>query len=332
MTEPKTMRQIEIAQPGGPEVLKLAEGPIPSPGEGEVLIKIQAAGVNHADLLQRAGRYRMRPGWSAIPGLEASGTVAAVGVGVTRWKEGDEVCALLTGGGYAEYVSVPAPQCLAFPKGVNAIEAASLLETFFTVWQNVFDLGGLKQGETLLVHGGSSGIGITAIQIAKALGSRVLVTAGSDAKCEACRKLGADAAINYRETDFEQEVHKITEGRGVDVILDMVGGSYTLRNLRSLAQRGRLVYIAFLESARAEIDLSLFLAKQLTITGSGLRPQTVERKAEIAACLERRVWPVLESGKIRPVIDSVFKLEDAAEAHRRMESSRHIGKIMLQVS
>jgi putative PIG3 family NAD(P)H quinone oxidoreductase len=319
------MRQIEITQPGPAEVLKIGTAPIPTPGEGEVLIEVQAAGVNRADLLQRMGRYNLRPGVSPIPGLEVSGTIAGLGPGAARWKLGDSVCALLNGGGYAEYAVTPAVQCLPFPEGLNAMEAGSLPETFFTVWLDVFDLGGLKPGETLLVHGGSSGIGVTAIQLAKALGSRVMVTAGSDAKCEACRKLGADVAINYRATDFEKEA------RGVDVILDMVGGSYTIRNLRSLAPGGRLVYINFMESSKAEIDLALILGRQLTITGSGLRPQPVERKGRIAKNLEERAWPLFPAGKIKPVIDSVYPLEDAAEAHRRMESSEHIGKIMLAV-
>ena len=321
------MRQVEIVQPGGQ--LKIADAPIPAPGPGEVLIKVQAAGVNRADLLQAAGRYALRPGVSPILGLEVAGTIEALGVGASRWNVGDRVCALLTCGGYAEYAVTPAVQCLPFPDGLDAIQSGSLPETFFTVWLDVFDLGGLKPGETLLVHGGSSGIGITAIQIAKALGSRVIVTAGSEVKCAACRNLGADLAINYRVTDFEAEVKK--EARGVDVILDMVGGSYTIKNLRLLTPGGRLVYIHFLESAKAEIDLSLIVGRQLTITGSGLRPQTVERKAKIARDLEERIWPLISSGRIHPVVDSVYPLEDAAEAHRRMESSQHIGKIMLQV-
>ena len=322
------MRQAEIVQPSGE--LKIVEAPIPVPGPGEVLIKVQAAGVNRADLLQRTGRYALRPGVSPILGLEVAGTIEALGdalrPGVGRWNVGDRVCALLTGGGYADYAVTPAEQCLPFPHGLDAILAGSLPETFFTVWLDVFDLGGLKPGETLLVHGGSSGIGVTAIQIAKALGSRVFVTAGSEEKCEACRMLGADLAIDYRTSDFEREAGN------VDVILDMVGGSYTIRNLRALAPGGRLVYINFMESAKAEIDLSLILGRQLTITGSGLRFQTVERKAKIARDLEERVWPLISSGKIRPVLDSIYLLESAAEAHRRMESSQHIGKIMLQVS
>jgi NADPH:quinone reductase len=327
------MRQVEIVQPRGE--LRVVEAPVPVPGPGEVLIKVQAAGVNRADLLQAAGRYSLRPGVSPIPGLEVAGTIEALGRGTSRWSVGDRVCALLTGGGYADYAVTPAAQCLPRPRGPDAVQfdailAGSLPETFFTVWLDVFDLGGLEAGETLLVHGGSSGIGVTAIQLAKALGSRVFATAGSEEKCEACRVLGAELAINYRTTDFEAEIKK--EAGHVNVILDMVGGSYTGRNLRILAPGGRLVYIHFLESARAEIDLSLIVGRQLTITGSGLRPQTVERKAKIAQDLEERVWPLISSGQIRPVIDSIYLLESAAEAHRRMESSQHIGKIMLQVS
>lgn len=322
------MRQVEIVAGGK---LQIVEAPIPVPGPGEVLIKVQAAGVNRADLLQRAGRYALRPGVSPILGMEVSGTIEALGAGAPRWAIGDRICALVTGGGYAEYAVAPAPQCLPIPDGLDMIQAGSLPEAFFTVWLDVFDLGGLKPGETLLVHGGSSGIGITAIQLAKALGSRVIVTAGSEEKCEACRKLGADVAINYRIADFEKEADP------VDVILDMVGGSYTIKNLRLLAPLGRLVYLNFMESSKAEIDLSLILGRQLTITGSGLRPQTIERKAAIARNLEERVWPLISTSKIserhiHPVIDSVYALEDAAEAHLRMESSRHIGKIMLRVS
>lgn len=326
------MRQIETTQPGGPEVLKLAEAPVPTPGEGEVLIKVQAAGVNRADIAQRMGKYRLGPGMPSILGLEVAGVIAETGPGASRWKAGDEVCALLTGGGYAEYAVTPAVQCLPIPAGLSVVEAASLPETYFTVWLDVFDIGALKEGEALLIHGGSSGIGITAIQLAHAFGSKVFVTAGSDEKCEACRGLGADAAINYRTTDFEEVIKTLTTGRGVDVILDMVGGSYTLRNLRSMAPRGRLVFINYMESSKAGIDIGLILGKQLTVTGSGLRPQTVERKAEIARALEQRAWPLIASGKIKPVIDSLYRLEDVAEAHRRMESSEHIGKIILRIA
>jgi NADPH:quinone reductase len=331
MSDHITMRQIEIERPGGPEVLKVAEAPVPAPGEGEVLIKVQAAGVNRADISQRMGKYRLAPGISSILGLEVAGTIAALGAGASLWKTGDPVCALLTGGGYAEYAVAPAVQCLPIPAGWTAVEAASVPETFFTVWLDVFELAGLQPGETLLVHGGSSGIGVTAIQLARAFGSRVFVTAGSEKKCEACRQLGAEAAINYRTADFEASIRDLTSGRGVDVILDMVGGSYTMRNLRSLAPRGRMVFINFMESKDANVDISLILGKQLTITGSGLRPQTVERKAEIADQLRERVWPLLETGKIKPVIDSLYRLADVAEAHRRMESSEHIGKIVLRM-
>ena len=329
--QPRTMRQIEISQPGGPEVLKVASAAVPVAQEGEILIKVQAAGINRADVSQRMGRYRLGPGMSPIPGLEVAGTVAETGPGVTRWKAGDEVCALLTGGGYAEYAVTPAQQCLPIPAGLSIVEAASLPETFFTVWLDVFELGALQEGETLLVHGGSSGIGITAIQLARALGSKVLVTAGSQEKCDACSALGANGAINYRTSDFEPAVRELTANRGVDVILDMVGGSYTIRNLRSLAPRGRLVFINHMESIKSEIDIGLIMTKQLAVTGSGLRPQTMERKAEIAQKLEQRIWPLIAEGKIKPVIDSLHRLEDVAEAHRRMESSAHVGKIILRM-
>lgn len=325
------MRQVEIERPGGPEVLKIASAPIPEPREGEVLIQVEAAGINRADLSQRMGRYPLRPGMPSVLGLEVAGTIAALGPGASRWKRGDAVCALLTGGGYAEYAAAPAVQCLPIPTGVSMLEAASLPEAFFTVWLDVFGLGGLREGETLLVHGGSSGIGVTAIQLARALGSPVFATAGSERKCAACRHLGA-SAINYRTEDFEQSLRRLTGGRGVDVILDMVGGSYTLRNLRSLAPRGRLVFINYMESNKAEIDIALVLGKQLTITGSGLRPQSVERKAQIARQLEQQVWPLFAAGKIKPVIDSLYPMENVAEAHRRMESGEHIGKILLRMS
>jgi NADPH:quinone reductase len=331
MSDDTTMRQIEIERPGGPEVLKVAEAPIPAPGEGEVLIKVQAAGVNRADVSQRMGHYRLAPGTPSILGLEVAGTIAALGEGASQWKTGDPVCALITGGGYAEYAVAPAVQCLPVPAGWSVVEAACLPETFFTVWLDVFELAGLQPGETLLVHGGSSGIGITAIQLARAFGSRVFVTARSEKKCEACRQLGAEAAINYLSADFEASIRDLTSGRGVDVILDMVGGSYMMRNLRSLAPRGRLVFINFMESKDAGVDISLIIGRQLTITGSGLRPQTVERKAEIAGQLRTRVWPLLEAGKIKPVIDSLYRLADVADAHRRMESSEHIGKIVLRI-
>ncbi len=319
------MRQIEIHS----GELKIAEAPIPAPGPGEVLIKVAAAGINRADLLQVAGRYALRPGMSSIPGLEVAGAIEALGPGAQRWKTGDQVCALLTGGGYAEYAVTPAVQCLPIPRGLDLAQAASLPETFFTVWLDVFDIGALKPGESLLVHGGSSGIGTTAIQLAKTLGSRVFVTAGSEEKCEECRKLGADVAINYRASDFEKELREAK--LDVDVILDMVGGSYTAKNLRILNRFGRLVYINFMESAKAEVDLALIMGRQLTLTGSGLRPQTIERKAQIAQALEQRAWPLIASGQIKPVIDSVYALEDASKAHQRLASSQHIGKITLKV-
>jgi putative PIG3 family NAD(P)H quinone oxidoreductase len=325
------VKYIGIRQPGGPEVLTLMDGPVPSPGPGEVLIRVKAAGINRADTYQRKGNYPLRPGTCPIPGLEAAGTVESVGTGVDRWKPGDRVCALLAGGGYAEYAIAPAGQCLPIPNGLTFIEAASLPETFFTVWLDVFEFGALQPGESLLVHGGSSGIGVTAIQLARVLGSTVYVTAGSDEKCAAARDLGATLAINYRTQDFEKEILTATSGRGVDVILDMVGGSYVARNLRSMAPNGRLVYVNYMESAKAELDLSVLTARRLTITGSHLRPQPVERKAAIGRALEERAWPHLLSGKIKPVIDSVFPLEQAADAHRRMESSAHIGKIVLEV-
>ena len=326
------MRQINISHPGGPEVLLPATGPVPEPGSGEVLIQVQAAGVNRADALQRSGNYPVRPGTPSVLGLEVAGIIAGTGKDVERWKVGDSVCALLTGGGYAEYAVTPAAQCLPFPTGLSALEAGSLPETFFTVWLDVFEFGGLKPGETLLVHGGSSGIGITAIQLAHALGSPVYVTAGSDVKCEACRTLGASEAINYRTQDFEAEIKRISQNRGVDVILDMVGGSYTPKNLRIMARDGRLVHIHYFQGPKTEIDLSLVVGRHLTITGSGLRPQPVEKKAALAKALEHTVWPLISAGKIKPVIDRVFPLEQAAEAHRLMESSAHIGKIMLAVS
>ncbi len=307
----------------------LAQSPAPPPGEGEVLLRVAAAGVNRADTYQRKGRYPTQPGVSSILGLEVSGVVEQ---GAGRWKPGERVCALLSGGGYAEYVNVPAVQCLPIPKGLSMIQAASLPETFFTVWLDVFDFGALRPGESLLVHGGSSGIGVTAIQMAVALGSTVYTTAGSDQKCEAVKALGAAEAFNYRTQDFEKEIARATGGLGVDVILDMVGGSYFPRNLRSLARDGRLVHVNYMDGARAEIDLAVLAAKHLTVTGSHLRPQPVEKKAQIAQALEERVWPFFHSGKIKPVIDSVFPLERAADAHARMESSEHIGKIVLEIN
>lgn len=326
---PESMTVVEIGEPGPPSVLAPARRPVTAPGQGEVLIKVAAAGINRPDVLQRQGGYPPPPGASDIPGLEVAGEIVALGSGVSAWKVGDQVCALVTGGGYAEYCPAPAGQCLPIPKGLTAIEAAALPETFFTVWTNVFDRGGLKAGDSLLVHGGSSGIGTTAIQMAKSLGATVFVTAGSAEKCRACEELGADLAINYREQDFVEAVKAATDGTGVDVILDMVGGDYIQRNIKSLAVEGRLVQIAFLEGGKAEVNFTPVMLKRLTITGSTLRPQPVANKAAIAQSLRTRIWPLIDAGRIRPVIHARFPLAQAAKAHELMESSAHIGKIVL---
>ena len=328
-TMPKTMRVIEISEPGGPEVLKPAERPVPQPGEGEVLIKVAAAGVNRPDCLQRQGSYPPPPGASEIPGLEVAGEIVAVGDGVSGPKVGDKVCALVTGGGYAEYCLAPAPQCLPIPKGYSMEQAAALPETFFTVWVNVFDRSGLQPGESFLVHGGTSGIGTTAIQLAKALGSRVFATAGSAEKVKACEDLGADRGINYREEDFVGVVKEATDGKGVDVILDMVGGSYIPRDIKAMAPDGRLSFIAFLEGPKAEVNFAAVMMKRLTITGSTLRARPVPVKAALAEALKQKVWPLLDAGKIAPVMAASFPLAEAAKAHALMESSGHIGKIVL---
>ncbi len=330
-TLPETMTAIEIREPGGPEVLVLATRPLPSAGAGEVLVKVAAAGVNRPDVLQRSGGYPPPPGASDIPGLEIAGTVVALGDGVSDWREGDRVTALVTGGGYAEYCAAPAPQCLPIPGGLDAAEAAAIPETFFTVWSNVFDRGGLEAGETFLVHGGSSGIGTTAIQLARVMGARVFATAGSAEKCQACENLGAERAINYREEDFVEAVKQATDGKGVDLILDMVGGDYVARNIEALAPDGRLVYIAFLGGSKVEVNLLPMMLKRLTITGATLRPRPVECKAAIARNLKERVWPLIEAGELRPVMYKTFALSEAAEAHRLMESGAHIGKIVLAV-
>jgi NADPH2:quinone reductase len=329
---PSTMHAVEIAQPGGPEVLRPTRRPLPDVGPGEVLIRVAAAGVNRPDVLQRLGLYPLPPGVSDLPGLEVSGTIAAIGDGVTGWALGDAVCALTPGGGYAEYCRTPAGQCLPVPAGVSMLEAASLPETFFTVWINVFDRARLSPGETLLVQGGSSGIGVTAIQMAKAFGHRVFVTAGSDEKCRACEALGAERGINYRTEDFVAIVKSLTEKRGVDVILDMVGGDYVQRELKCLATDGRLSLIAFLGGSKAELDMSDILYRRLTITGSTLRPRSVEYKTEVAQALRSKVWPLVESGAIKPVIHATFPLADARRAHELMESSTHVGKIILDVA
>ena len=322
------MRAIEISEPGGPEVLKPTRRPRPEPLAGQVVIKVAYAGVNRPDALQRAGNYAPPPDASVLPGLEASGEVVATGEGVSWPKVGDQVCALLPGGGYAEYVATPAAHCLPVPDGMGLKEAACLPETCFTVWTNVFMRGGLKAGEKFLVHGGSSGIGTTAIQLAKLFGARVFATAGSADKCAACVKLGAERAINYREEDFTKVLK--AEG-GADLILDMVGGDYIPRDISCLATEGRLVFIAFLGGPKAELNFAQVMMKRLTITGSTLRPQSDAAKADIARGLRDHVWPLLDAGRVAPVMDSEFALEDASKAHARMETSAHIGKIVLKV-
>ncbi len=323
------MRAIEISQAGSPEVLSLCERPVPTPTHGQVVLKLAYAGVNRPDALQRAGLYNPPKGASDLPGLEASGTVAAVGSGVTDLKIGDTVCALLPGGGYAEYAATPAAHCLRVPQGLDLRSAACLPETYFTVWTNVFMRGGLQAGERFLVHGGSSGIGTTAIQLASAFGARVFATAGSAEKCDACTALGAERAINYRNDDF---VEAIKEEGGANLILDMVGGDYIPRNIRALADDGCLVQIAFLQGSKVELNFAQVMTRRLTITGSTLRPQSDLAKATIAEQLLKNVWPLLDQGRLHPVIDSTFDLTQAAEAHARMESSAHIGKIVLKVA
>jgi putative PIG3 family NAD(P)H quinone oxidoreductase len=327
---PKTMTAIEITEPGGPEVLRPASVDVPQPGAGEVLIKVSAAGVNRPDVIQRQGLYPPPKGASPLPGLEAAGTIAVLGEGVENLELGVEVTALLSGGGYAEYAVAPAAQCLTVPKGLTMEEAAGLPETFFTVWSNVFDRAGLQSGENFLVHGGTGGIGTTAIQMAAAFGATVFATAGSIDKCETCVSLGAARAINYHEEDFVEVLKKDT-GSGADVILDMVGGEYIQRNMRAAAPDGRIVSIAFLTGSKSELDLMAMMLKRLTLTGSTLRTREIDFKAAIAAKLKENVWPLIEDGRIRPVIDSVFPLDQATNAHALMESSNHIGKIVLRV-
>ncbi|HVG50534.1 MAG TPA: NAD(P)H-quinone oxidoreductase [Xanthobacteraceae bacterium] len=328
---PAEMTAIGIREPGGPEVLVAEKRPVPQPGAGEVLVKVAAAGVNRPDVMQRIGHYPPPKGASDIPGLELAGEVVALGSGTTRWKVGDKLTALVTGGGYAEYCVVPEPQALPVPAGFSMVEAAAMPETFFTVWHNVFERGALKAGESILIHGGSSGIGTVAIMLAKALGARVFTTAGSVEKCEACKKLGADVAINYKTEDFVAVVKAETKDAGVNVILDMVGGDYITRNYISAAVEGRVVQIAFQDSAKANVDFRWMLGKRLTHTGSGLRPRSVADKGKMARAMEEKVWPLLNAGKVRPVIDSTFPLNEAAKAHARMESSQHIGKIVLSL-
>jgi len=326
------MRAIEITQPGGPEVLRPCERPLPDLKPGEILIKVHAAGVNRPDVFQRLGQYPVPPGASDLPGLEVAGEIVDGDLGGSGFAKGDLVCALVQGGGYAEYCAAPLDQCLPVPRGLSALEAASLPETFFTVWSNVFQRAGLQPGETLLVQGGSSGIGVTAIQVAKALGHRVFATAGSADKCRACEELGAERAINYKEEDFAAVVKELTGGKGVDVVLDMVGGDYVAREVACLADDGRIVIIALLGGAKANVDLGQVLRRRLTITGSTLRPRPVAFKAQIARELRERVWPLLGDASIKPVIYKTFPLERAAEAHALMESSAHVGKIVLEVA
>ena len=323
------MSAIEIAAPGGPEQLRLTTRALPRPAEGEVLLKVAAAGVNRPDVLQRLGQYPPPPGASDIPGLEVAGEVVALGAKVTGLRLGDEVTALLSGGGYAAYAAAAAPLCLPVPKGLSLTEAAALPETFFTVWTNLFERGGLKAGDTVLIHGGTSGIGTTAIQLAKAFGARVFATAGSAEKARACEKLGAVRGIDYKSEDFVAVVNSETDNRGVDLILDIIGGSYVSRNLEAAAVDGRIVVIGLLGGPRAEVKMRLILSKRLTLTGSTLRARTVAQKAAVAAGVREHVWPLIEAGRVRPLIESTFPLAEAAAAHRLMESSGHIGKIVL---
>ena len=328
---PSRMTAIGIKTPGGPEVLVPEERPVPSPSATEILVRVRAAGVNRPDVMQRKGQYPPPPGAPDIPGLEIAGEVVAVGDKASRWKIGDKVCALVSGGGYAEYCVTDEATALSVPKGFSFVEAAALPETFMTVWHNVFERGGLKSGETVLIHGGSSGIGTTAIMLAKQFGAKVIVTAGSPEKCDACRKLGADVAIDYNKEDFVAAAKQATGGKGVELILDMIGGDYVDRNFDAAAVEGRIVQIATQKGPKVTVDLRRLMLKRLTHTGSTLRARPVADKAAIARSIEAKVWPLLESGKVRPVIDSTYPLAKAAEAHGRMETSLHIGKIMLEL-
>lgn len=328
---PADMSCVEISEPGRAEVLILGHRPVPQPKAGEVLIRVAAAGINRPDVLQRQGAYPAPPGASDLLGLEVAGTVAAVGDGVTTWSVGDEVCALTPGGGYAEYVTTDARHCLPVPKGYSMVEAAALPETMFTVWHNVVERGQLKAGERFLVHGGAGGIGTTAIQLAKALGAEVFTTAGGPEKCAACRKLGADHAIDYRSEDFVAVIKDATGGKGVNVILDMIGGDYLPRNIKSLGMDGRMVSIAFMNGSTAEVNFMSVMLRRLTLTGSTLRPQSDDAKARMAAGLRETVWPMLDTGRIHPLIHATFPLAEAVSAHKVMESSAHIGKIVLTI-
>jgi putative PIG3 family NAD(P)H quinone oxidoreductase len=325
------MLTIEIKTPGGPEALVPVDRPVPSIGPGEVLVKVAAAGVNRPDVLQRQGRYPPPPGVTDIPGLEIAGTIEKVDPAVTAWRVGDRVCALVSGGGYAEFCAVPAPQCLPIPRGLDVTHAAAIPETTFTVWTNVFERGRLAAGESILIHGGSSGIGTTAIQLARACGARVFATAGSAEKCAACESLGAERCVNYRETDFVAAVKAGTNGHGVDVVLDMVAGDYVQRNIEVLAMDGRLVMIGRQGGVKSEIDIMPILRKRLTLTGSTLRTRSVEEKGALARAVHQHVWPLFESGAVRVIVHQTFPLRDAATAHRVMESSAHVGKLVLQV-
>lgn len=331
MTLPQTMRAVEITQPGGPEVLVPTTRPVPQPAAGEVLIRVAVAGVNRPDVVQRQGLYPPPPGASDLPGLEVAGTIVALGPDVTGWQVGDTVCALLGGGGYAEYATAPVGQCLPVPVGLDLVQAAALPETVMTVWTNVFERAGLLPGESLLVHGGTSGIGTMAIQLAKALGAKVFATAGGAEKAAACAALGADHAIDYRAQDFVAVVKEATGKRGVDVVLDMVGGDYLPRNIDCLAMDGRHVSIAFLRGPKVELNMMPVMLKRLTLTGSTLRARSAGQKKALAAAVQEKVWPLITAGKVRPVIAATFPLEQAADAHRLMESSTHVGKIMLVV-
>ena len=328
---PTEMTAIAIPTPGGPDALVAQRRPVPKPEAGELLVKVAAAGVNRPDVLQRQGNYAPPPGATDIPGLEIAGEVVASGGQTGPWKIGDKLCALVAGGGYAEYCLAPAPQCLPVPRGLDLVQAAAIPETFFTVWTNVFERGALKPGEVLLVHGGTSGIGTTAIQLAAQLGSRVIATAGGADKAAACRSLGAERAIDYRQEDFVAGVMEATQGKGANVILDMVGGDYFARNLKCLAVEGRIVQIAFLKGSKVELDLGPLMVKRQTLTGSTLRPRSVAEKGAIASALKDRVWPLIEAGRVQPILYKTFPLTEAPAAHRLMESSAHIGKIVLTV-
>ncbi len=329
---PKTMTAIGIKAPGGPEVLVPETRPVPVPGPNDLLIAVKAAGVNRPDVMQRKGHYPPPPGAPDIPGLEIAGTVVATGANVKRWKAGDNVCALIAGGGYAEFAVADEGAALPVPKGFSFVEAAALPETFMTVWHNVFERGGLKAGETFLVHGGTSGIGTTAIMLAKQFGAKVFTTAGSAEKCEACKKLGADVAIDYKTQDFVEVVNEMTNKKGIDLILDMVGGDYVGRNMEAAAVEGRIVQIATQTGVKVTVNLARLMLKRLTHTGSTLRARPAADKAKIARALEEKAWPLLSAGKVKPIIDSTFPLAKASEAHARMETSAHIGKIILEVA